>query len=46
VDGAAPSGPAVRFARTVAFSAAADVPIEAGEVSAQSSVTITYAIAP
>jgi len=45
-DGAAPPGPTVRYARTMSFGAAADVPVAPGEVSATSTVTITYAISP
>jgi uncharacterized protein YggE len=45
-DGAAPQSPTVWRARAMAASAPSDVPVEPGEVSAHSAVTITYAIAP
>jgi uncharacterized protein len=45
-DGAGSFPPSPRRATTMSFSTAADVPIHGGEVSASSSVTMTYAIAP
>jgi uncharacterized protein len=45
-DGAGSTGPTARAAMALSGGAAANAPIEPGEVSAVSSVTITYAIAP
>jgi len=44
-DGAAPQSPFPWRATSTAFSAASDVPVQAGEIAASSSVTMTYAIA-
>jgi uncharacterized protein YggE len=45
-EGAGSPGPTVRRAMVMSATPASDAPVEPGEVSAASSVTITYAIAP